>query len=367
VHLDAPNAPLGERAADHRGRLRDVFERIVDLCLQQRVQALIIAGDLFDSRRPSRRTQDFAFGQLARLGESSPPVEIFMLPGTHDCWAEGSVYERIATGDLPAHVHILAGPESMTVSVAHLDLAVHGQAHLCDLDSQQPLAGLTASPDAAINIGIVHGSHERGDIADDSSLFGDTEIAQSGMDYIALGHWHGWHDHSAGGVTAINPGSPEVGGFGQRDPGVVALVTLGEGEVSVEPLTVGKLTAAMLVLDVGELSGTEDLISRIGEHASVETLLDVTLTGLAAPGVVIEVDTATEAAGPAFMALRIRDESHPALDDLSEIEMPEALAFGRFVQLARQRIDNATNDEDRRVAERALQLGVALLRGQEVL
>ncbi len=339
----------------------------MDLCLQRRVQVLVIAGDLFDSRASSQRTMDFAFGQLARLGDATPPVEVFLLPGTHDCWAEGTVFAGPRAQQLPPYCHVLAGPEPTTVLVPALDLAVHGCAHLCDIEGQQPLTGLAPSPEASLNIGVAHGSHERGDISEDSSMFDHADIAESGMDYIALGHWHGYHDFSVAGVTAINPGSPELLGFGERDPGVVALVTLGEGDVKVEPVTVGQLAAISMTIDVGELSGTEDLISRIGEQAGADTLLDVSLTGLAAPGTVIEVDRAPDAIGPGCFALRIRDESHPALDGLSEIDVPESLAFGRFVQLARQRVENAANDHDRRIAERALQLGVALLRGQEVL
>ncbi len=339
----------------------------MDLCLERRAQALVIAGDLFDSRISSQRTMDFAFGQLTRLGDAAPPIEVFLLPGTHDCWAEGTVLAGPRAQQLPPHCHVLGGSEPITVLVPTLDLAVHGCAHRCDLAGQQPLSGMAPSPEASINVGVAHGSHARADFTDDSSLFTSDQIAASGMDYFALGHWHTWHDHSSGDVTAINPGSPELLGFGERGLGVVALVTLGEGDVSVEPVTVGQLTAAALNIDVGDLSGTEDLISRIGEQAAADTLLDVTLTGLAAPGTVIEVDRVPEALGTAFFALRIRDESHPALDGLSEIEMPESLAFGRFVQLARGRVESATNERDRRVAERALQLGVALLSGREVL
>ena len=367
VHLDAANASVGERAADHRARIRAAFTRIVDLCLKRRVQVLVIAGDLFDKRTPSQRAMDFAFGQLERLAEATPPVEVFLLPGTHDCWADGTVFAGPRAQQLPPHCHVLPGPEPMTIALPALDLAVHGSAHHCDIAGQQPLLSMTSSPEASLNIGVAHGSHARGDISEDSSLFTSEQIAATGLDYLALGHWHTWHDHSSGGVTAINPGSPELLGFGKRSPGVVSLVTLGEGDVSVERVTVGQLTAATLALDVSELSGTEDLVSRMGEHADAETLLDVTLAGLAAPGVVIEVDRAPEAIGAAFFALRIRDESHPSLDALSAIEMPEALAFSRFAELARRRVENATNDHDRRVAERALHLGVALLRGQEVL
>ena len=54
VHLDAPNATLGERAAELRRTVRETFTRVVDMCLERDAQVFIIAGDLFDSRTPPR-------------------------------------------------------------------------------------------------------------------------------------------------------------------------------------------------------------------------------------------------------------------------------------------------------------------------
>jgi len=367
VHLDAPNRALGERASAQRQRVREALVRIVDLCLERGAQALIVAGDLFDFRRPPQRAVDFASAQLRRLSGASPPIHVFLLPGTHDCWAEDSVYGSSPAGADSGHLHILSGPDAATINVRSLGLVVHAQAHLCDVSGQQPLWHLRASPDAKINVGIAHGSIERGDIESDSAMFAPAEIEATGMDYLALGHWHSYHDHSSGAVTAINPGSPEVLGFGQREPGVVVEVTLGEGPARVEKLPVGTLKSQTLALNAGEVSGTEDVIARVSELSDPDLLLDVVLTGLAAPGVVVNPDEVQQAASGGFFALRVRDQSHPALDDLTEAEAPDVLALGRFVRIAREHIEEAQTDQERRVAERALHLGVALLRGKEVL
>lgn len=340
---------------------------MVDLCLERQAQALIIAGDLFEVRRPARATVDFALAQLQRLGEATPAVQVFLLPGTHDCWAEGAVYDTPPLRSLPQHIHVLGGPEPVAVSIPHLGLAVHGVPHQCDLGAQQPLRDLRPSPDAAINVGVAHGSIERGDIEGDSSMFATADIDATGLDYLALGHWHSWHDHSSASVPAINPGSPEVPGFGSWQQGVVAEVVLGEGPARVAKLPVGTLTAATLKVEVGELGGTGDLIQRLAERADGRHLLDVTLTGLAAPGVVVDMQEAMQELAGGFFALRIRDQSHPVLEDIDTGDVPEALVLGRFIQLAREQIEAAVEERNRRVAERALQLGVALLRGEDVL
>jgi len=284
-----------------------------------------------------------------------------MLPGTHDCWRQASLWDTPRMRALPERVHLLAGPEPVTVGLPHLDAAIHGCAHRCGAPDQRPLRDLRADPQASINIGLAHASLERGDV-DDEALFSEAEVEATGMDYVALGHWHTWQDVSAGDVRAVLPGSAEVPGFGEWQTGSAALVTLGDGPAQIERVPVGSLRSREVAIDVGDLAGTEDLIARIEEHADADLLLEVRLTGLAAPGVLLDAETALERLDGAFFALRIADDSHPAVTDLTDEHLDDRLTLGRFAELARERIEQSGDDRDRRVAERALQIGVSMLR-----
>lgn len=361
VHLDAPAPILGECAAELRALVRRAFARFIDEALRHEVDLVIIAGDLFDRRDPAGDTVEFALAQLGRLAAADPPIHAALLPGTHDCWTDAGLWRSPRLCGLGETVHLLAGPEPVTLHLPHLNLALHGCAHQCGRAGQRPLCALRADPAVAHNVGVAHGSFERGDVADDS-MFSATEIAATGMDYLALGHWDTlWCDFTQGTVVAINPGGLEVQGFGEREPGVAALVTLDEGAARVERLPIGRLRATTLSVDVGELTGTEALVVRLAEHADPDLLLRVELTGLAAPGVLIDAEEARARLADSFFAVRIEDASHPALAALDEAQLEGRLTLGRFVELARARIDAATDDRERRIAERALQLGIALL------
>jgi exonuclease SbcD len=364
VHLDAPNGQLGARAADLRERTWAAFERAIDEALARQVQLFIIAGDLFDRRDPPPQTVARALRQIMRLTAANPPIDVLLLPGTHDCWtATGGLWDAPWTRTLPEEVHLLAAGGPVTARLPHLDAAVHGCAHRCDERGQRPVCTLRADEAAAINIGVAHGSYERGDVEDAGSAFSDPEIAATGMDYLALGHWHSWLELRAGEVIAVNPGSPEVPGFGSWARGSVAVVTLGGGPAQVERVEVGSLYAEQVTLDVGDLSGTEDLIGRLEQRADPDLLLHVRLGGLASPGMMIDADAASERLRDAFFALRVSDASHPALDSLAEARLDERMTLGRFVALARERIEAAQGDErQERIAERALQIGVSMLR-----
>lgn len=361
VHLDAPAHALGERAAELRALVRRGFARFIDEALSREVDLVIIAGDLFDHRDPGAHTVEFALAQLGRLASANPPIHAALLPGTHDCWSEAGLWQSPRLRGLGDTVHLLAGPEPVTVHLPHLDLTLHGCAHQCGRTGQRPLCDLRADPTVTHNVGVAHGSFERGDVAD-GSMFSAAEIAATGMDYLALGHWDtAWHDFTQGEVVAINPGGLEVQGFGEREPGVAALVTLGEGRARAERLPIGRLRAATLSLDAGELPGTEALVVRLAERADPDLLLRVELTGLAAPGVLIDAEEAHARLADSFFALRLEDASHPALAALDDAQLEDRLTLGRFVELARERIDAADDERERRIAERALQLGIAML------
>ena len=86
VHLDSPLRSLALRDAELAARVgeatRQAFEKIIDLCLDERVDALIIAGDLYDGDQTSMKTALFLAGQLRRLDEAG--IRVFIVRGNHD-------------------------------------------------------------------------------------------------------------------------------------------------------------------------------------------------------------------------------------------------------------------------------------------
>ena len=83
VHLDSP---CSSRSETVRQRLRDAsrlaFRRLVDLSLSERVDVVLIAGDLFDDERLSFQTERFLLEQLHRLDSEGVPV--VYATGNHD-------------------------------------------------------------------------------------------------------------------------------------------------------------------------------------------------------------------------------------------------------------------------------------------
>ena len=357
VHLGRSSKAFGTAAAAHRRRLRQAFERCVACCTERGAQLLVIAGDLFDSPRPPEGEAEFVWAKLSGLAAGASPVTTIIVPGTHDPVRSGSIYDRWQAQGLPPGVHLLT-PEQPTVNLPELSVAVTFAENVDDL-----------RPDAAArwNIGVIHGSAQiPGLVDDDSVIFTQDQLAATGLDYVALGHWHSYHEYRCGTVRAAYPGSPEIIGLDQAERGQVLVVDLDEdGEVTWEQVTTGSLQYREQAFDLADCRSGEELIQRALEVAGADVILDVRLTGIAPPELVLDLDEVTERVEDHFFRVRLVDDSHPDWDEAEP--GPPGLVSGRFRELMKERFEAAEGDEERQVIERARRLGLALLAGREVL
>ncbi|MFQ6132567.1 MAG: exonuclease SbcCD subunit D [Armatimonadota bacterium] len=371
VHLGASAAAFGERAQAHRQQLRATFQRLVEEALQG-YDLLVIAGDLFDSPRPAQRTVDFVAAQLRGLGEASPPVHAAILPGTHDRLGGDSVYERGELDSVGPHLHLMAQPGPQRVDLPHLGLALHGTPCAAATSETNPLAGLPLAGDDALDLGLAHASVGAvGAMGDETWRIPPGAIAESGLCYLALGHWHAFGDHSEGATTAYYSGAPEPLALDQRGAGSAAAVTINQqDQVSVEQLQIGQLRVEQVDIDLAQYPDQAAIADKLRSLADEHLVLDAKLHGLGRPDRPVDADQLQEELQGAFFRLHLRDESHVALDAIAERDYPEELVIGRFVRKLKRAITEAEaagDQEARRRAEEALQIGVALLQGRKVL
>jgi DNA repair protein SbcD/Mre11 len=368
VHLGRSSPVFGERADAHRQLIMDAFGRCIDEAVARRAQLFLISGDLFDRQRPGRRAVQHLIRQLRRLGEQSPPIQTVILPGTrsHDAVGAGSVWTLPELRNLPPHVRLLVG------AGARLELPDHG-ALIQGGDPALGLASVTADPSFAFNIGLLHASLERGDISPDREAVtvSEAQIAATRLNYLALGHWHGPSPGSVcGAVPAYYPGSPEILAMDQARPGQALFVTLRPGgPASVEPVSTGRLRRQALRLDVAEIADEADLRARLAPLADADLLLSVELAGIAGPDWAVDRAAVTTDLQSSFFRLELTDRSQAAVLSVSLDDYVGEPVTGRFVRLALDRIAAARAMDDPgavRMAEQALQTGLALLRTGEL-
>ena len=357
VQLDAPFHFLGVKGQQHRQQLRETFRRIVDMVAEAEFDMLLITGDLFNDNRPHQDTVDFVVSQIGRLD-----IPVCILPGNHDCYDDTSVYRKARFPD-----NVVIFTEQPTIrEFPELDVAVYGNAVLSSQSRLSPLRGLTRTGAMRWHVALAHGNLVRPDIVDPPRPIRPEEISASGMDYVAMGDWHAFADYSQGGVKAFYSGAPEPTALNQKGAGCVACVEMDENGVQVRPERVGTISTDGISVDVAGKSAPQ-IMEEIRARADPNLMLKVTFSGLVELGVVLDTERLAQELTSDFYYIECSDQSHPQLASIFPNDFPEELVVGKFVRLIQARIEDAADDAQRRRAEQALQVGVALLKGRRVL
>ncbi|MCL5257459.1 MAG: DNA repair exonuclease [Chloroflexi bacterium] len=363
VHLGAKFLSLGDKGQEHRRQLLRTFEQVASLAIAQHSDLFIIAGDLFDSNNPPPFYVQEAIRILRKVGDAG--ITTCLIPGTHDPIEPRSVYNAYDfAGHCPA-LRILAG-ESSTLRLPELDAVVYG---LLPPDGAgvSPLRSLRLE-EAALQIGIAHCSFHIPDrVEGDSLMVTREEVAASGLNYLALGHWHSFSEFTCGSTKACYSGAPEVIDLDQAGAGKVVLVNIERsGDVSIQPVQVGSRRFERLRIPLDTAISPAAVRESIAALADRSLILEVSLEGLQALDFQLDVEEMERALEDEFFALRIVDHSHAALSEVDINSFAPETVVGRYVRLMQQRIASASAGEASEYEE-ALRLGVALLQGREVL
>jgi DNA repair exonuclease SbcCD nuclease subunit len=124
IHLDSPLRGLeryeGAPVDEVRGATRRAFRNLIDAALRERVDFVVIAGDLYDGNWPDFNTGLFFAKGMAELGESG--IAVYGVRGNHDATSQITRTLR-----QPKNVHFLPDLAPGTLINDDLGLAVHGQ------------------------------------------------------------------------------------------------------------------------------------------------------------------------------------------------------------------------------------------------
>ena len=352
LHLDSPFEGLGtSKASLRRGEQRDLLGRIAELAIAEEVDLVLFAGDLLDSDNSFYETGEELIRSLRRI-----PAPVFIAPGNHDFYSERSPYARLK---LPENIHIFPSDRIEHYELPDLGVRVYGAA-FTERRSAPLLCGFHAERvEGVTNILCLHG-----DLGARDSLYSpitEQELADSGMDYAALGHIHKASGLCRAGATWYSyPGCPEGRGFDETGEKTVNLVELDGGGCTLRTASVAGRRYETLEVDV---SAAEPLLA-IHTQLPDETVRDVyriILTGETdAPP---DLGRLRENLSEFFFELQLRDETRMRRS-VWEKAGDDSLR-GLFLYKLRERYDAAKTDEERAHIEQAARWGLAALDNRE--
>jgi hypothetical protein len=216
--------PFGSIPGDAGALLREArFEavrRLARIAAERRVDAVLVAGDAFDTNQVADATIHRAL--LAMSGFGGPWL---LLPGNHDAHLAECVWTRLERIGRPANLHVLATPDPHALLDGRLVVLPAPLTARHTRDDLTAWMDGAATPAAALRVGLAHGSVE-GRLpaaADAPNPIAADRAERARLDYLALGDWHGTLEIAPRTWYA---GTPEPDRFLANEPGHVLLVEL---------------------------------------------------------------------------------------------------------------------------------------------
>lgn len=205
LHLDSKMTAnlTREKAAERRRELLLTFERMVKYASEHQAEAVLIAGDLFDTKRISAAARV----AVAETIERHPEITFFYLRGNHDA-------DSFLAGldPMPSNLRLfgekwrsypLGDGEKIVISGIELSHANEGQAY----------PTLMLDP-GKFNIVMMHGQEAETGSKDRTEVIRLRELQNRGIDYLALGHIHSYREEPLDGRGVwCYPGCLEGRGF----------------------------------------------------------------------------------------------------------------------------------------------------------
>jgi len=363
IHLGVKLSGLGKAGDKVRSALKATFTELIDTAISEKVDAVVIAGDLLNSNRTSNSLVRFAFSEIERLGD----IPCVLLPGTHDCLEEGSLYLSLDDSEIPSNLKIFLDPKNPVFHFEDKGLTFYGLPNMAPRSTTNPIASISRQDHDGKHILLAHGSYMIPDrTAVDDHPFGLDDIDNSGFDYIALGHWHSCFELPTTKTKAAYCGSPETLAFDQTGSGHFLIVNL-DDQVTIDKRAVGRMHWQEIELSSASFKYTIEVERELQKYVDENKLLRVKLTGLASTDSLIRFDDLYDHLVDNFLYLSIVDKTETVPGELRKLNLPPTTILGQFVTQVAEAIEEATDPEEIEILEESLRTGYAMLSGKDLM
>lgn len=187
IHLDSPlkgleaheDAPVEEI----RGATRRALENLIDLAIEEEVEFVLIAGDLYDGDWKDYNTGLFFVGQMSRLDKAG--IKVFIIAGNHD-----AANQITKTMPLPGNVTLYSHKKPQSIKLDNIGVIIHGQSYASRAVTENIALQYPQYDSNYFNIGLLHTSLTGRKGHEDYAPCTLDELKSKGYDYWALGHVH---------------------------------------------------------------------------------------------------------------------------------------------------------------------------------
>jgi DNA repair exonuclease SbcCD nuclease subunit len=257
IHLDSPLKNLATREGAPveliRNASRRAFDNLVQLAIDEKVDFLLLVGDLYDGAWRDFNTGLFFIEKMRLLKEAG--IRVFFVSGNHD--AASRITKALR---LPDNVVHFSSRKAQSVELEDLAVAIHGQSYSKRAITSNLAKNYPEPVQGMFNIGLLHTALAGRDGHEPYAPCTTGELADKGYDYWALGHVH-TREIAGEDPWIVFPGNLQGRHIRETGPKGAMLVKVENGEV--KDATFKELDVVrweFLRLDCREISSADELL-----------------------------------------------------------------------------------------------------------
>ena len=350
LHLGMTFKSLGDKSKLHRLDCQETFSNIVDLCIKEKIDALLIAGDFFDTPNPPKNLVKYVDREFQRLDKENIPI--FISTGNHDPYIPGSIWLEHKFPDNT----IIFDTDSLEPKTIN-GITVYGIAYKDDIT--RPLEGFNVEKDNTFQIGLLHGSTLNINWEEQPEAgyrpISKEDIENSGLDYIALGHFHDLMDLKTS-IPCYYSGSPEGLSFKNEGDRYILLVTYDNGTIDIQKRKINKRFFKTIEFDCTDQDSDYEIRKILSNNSGENIILRLKLIGNPPLDFSIDLDLLEKEFESRYFYLKIVDDIH-----IPKNLIEDETVRGTFIRLLRDEIEREQDEKRKKQLENALRIGINYL------
>ncbi|MDP2982938.1 MAG: DNA repair exonuclease [Candidatus Latescibacter sp.] len=257
IHLDSPLCGLsrydGAPEEEIRQSTRKALENLVANAIEDKVNFVLISGDLYDGNWKDHNTGLYFTKQMSELRKAD--IKVFIIAGNHDAQ---SVMTKCLK--LPDNVYQFSTKHPETQHLDNIGVVIHGQGFPTQAVTRDLSMSYPPVVSNALNIGMLHTSINGREGHDNYAPCTVEGLVQRGYDYWALGHVHNREQIEAEQQIWF-PGNIQGRHIQETGSKGCLLVTVDDSrEVSVEFRELDVLRWDKLYVDVSKAQNPDDCL-----------------------------------------------------------------------------------------------------------
>lgn len=360
LHLDSKmTAHLPkEKQKQRKEEILHTFLRMVDYAKEHQVDALLLAGDVFDTGMVSAATKNAVYQAIV----GNPKITFFYLKGNHD--KDGFLLD-MEEGERPENLKLFSHTwnyyklgEDKNVTIAGLELT--------ESNRDSFFSQLSLEKDT-FNIVLLHGQEREYKDVDGTEVIPLRELKDRNIDYLALGHVHSYKEGrlDARGIWCY-PGCLEGRGYDEAgEHGFVLLeVDFQRRRCHRQFVPFASRHIYRIKVDVTGCHDTREMEIQVKQELQHQKckerdMVKVTLVGEVPFDCQIHTQWLKEQFQSSFYHMRMEDETTYELD--YEAMLGEATLKGEFVRSVAR--DTILSQEEKK---QVIRYGIRMLAGEEM-